>query len=992
MFTWVPFRQALAVTAAVGLCGIAQLHAGAAVTVGTLLHELSDPEYLTRFPDPGYRLLHASSYDRRSITPGTPNWFANLDYNYVLRSETVDDRTEFVLLDATGPGVIVHFWTTTFGHEYTLRVYLDGVRTPVIEGSLTQVVGRDGFIGPPLSFVAPVLSGTSVGHNLYLPIPFNQRCKITVSTPLLPLIEPHHLFYNIDYRVYDSGTEVESYTQDALTRYSAEYAATQFALNAGHPALTATSACSRIEGALPWGGGTRSVTLAGPSAVRLMRFRLAAPDLDQALRSTHLEMDFDDEVRSVACPVGDFFGTGCCVTTGGTWYAKSLTNGTMEVYWPMPFSRRATIRVVNHGLQPVDVCQGEVWSGPYTWDAAASMHFHSAWRDYAFEDSVAQKGKDLNYVTLQGEGRYVGDALSVFNDTTVWWGEGDEKIYVDGETFPSHFGTGTEDYYGYAWCQPNTFSTPFNSQPLGDGNNHKGRTVNVRVRPLDNIPYRSGLRFDMEFWAWQTGRCRFAPTVFWYARPGGRCFSPDPVPKSLLPIPRSTSGVEYAPALCPIGVRAEAESMSVAQLVGGTVTSVSSNGLGLSSDRCLRWRDCHVGDRLTLSWTAGFEGQCRLAARFLSAPATGILRISVNDRVVTNASLLASAAVPVLLDLGSHVLQKGVNTLGIEVTALPPDGGETGFYFDYVENEGPYYVARVAPVVRQRLEGESLRASSSSGSVGTRASSCGLSGGLCAFWRDAVPGATAAFRFESNGERQVPLSGVFLCATNGGVCDVSVNGTTVCGGLDLRRSAPATTNVFLGEHVLTDGTNALEVLVTGCDTGLDSAHLSVGLDCLDIGSVYARRADSLYGLPLLGPYEDPDHDGLMNLFEYAFGGDPSVPDGHALWPQPSLVRRVESTYPAVSYRRREPLGPLAVVGEEGVNLQVDGVAYQVQETQQLGSPVCWTNADARGRTLVVEGTPDDASNGTVSVRMRVTQPLDASAQPERFMRVRVYEP
>ena len=35
--------------------------------------------------------------------------------------------------------------------------------------------------------------------------------------------------------------------------------------------------------------------------------------------------------------------------------------------------------------------------------------------------------------------------------TWVGGGEGDEKVYVDGETFPSHFGTGTEDYYGYAW-------------------------------------------------------------------------------------------------------------------------------------------------------------------------------------------------------------------------------------------------------------------------------------------------------------------------------------------------------------------------------------------------------------------------------------------------------------------------------------------------------------------------------------------------------------
>ena len=45
----------------------------------------------------------------------------------------------------------------------------------------------------------------------------------------------------------------------------------------------------------------------------------------------------------------------------------------------------------------------------------------------------------------------VGDTLALHNGAAAWWGEGDEKIFVDGETFPSHFGTGSEDYYGYSF-------------------------------------------------------------------------------------------------------------------------------------------------------------------------------------------------------------------------------------------------------------------------------------------------------------------------------------------------------------------------------------------------------------------------------------------------------------------------------------------------------------------------------------------------------------
>jgi len=47
----------------------------------------------------------------------------------------------------------------------------------------------------------------------------------------------------------------------------------------------------------------------------------------------------------------------------------------------------------------------------------------------------------------------VGDQVTVLNPDDGWWGEGDEKIYIDEDRdkkFPSHFGAGTEDFYGWA--------------------------------------------------------------------------------------------------------------------------------------------------------------------------------------------------------------------------------------------------------------------------------------------------------------------------------------------------------------------------------------------------------------------------------------------------------------------------------------------------------------------------------------------------------------
>jgi hypothetical protein len=188
--------------------------------------------------------------------------------------------------------------------------------------------------------------------------------------------------------------------------------------------------------------------------------KLTASDLPQGLRSTHFEMDVDGERGAVHVPAGDFFCTGCTVTNGCTWMTEVTTQGVMEAYWVMPYARSATVRMSITASSRSRSSRAR-FGGALMSGNERSLHFHAAWREYPFEDSVSWKGEDLNFVTLVGSGRLVGDSLAIFNDAPSvphpynnWWGEGDEKIYVDGEPFPSHIGTGTEDYYGYAWCRP----------------------------------------------------------------------------------------------------------------------------------------------------------------------------------------------------------------------------------------------------------------------------------------------------------------------------------------------------------------------------------------------------------------------------------------------------------------------------------------------------------------------------------------------------------
>jgi hypothetical protein len=138
----------------------------------------------------------------------------------------------------------------------------------------------------------------------------------------------------------------------------------------------------------------------------------------------------------------------------------------------------------------------------------------------------------LSKRVVEGRGVFVGDTLALHNNallphpkgTGTWWGEGDEKIFVDEEAFPPMIGTGTEDYYGYSWGVGGKFQTPFHPMPLGDANENytkPGRTTNSRVRSLDRIPFKNHLKFDMERLHWQkTAKLDYAVTTHCYAMDG----------------------------------------------------------------------------------------------------------------------------------------------------------------------------------------------------------------------------------------------------------------------------------------------------------------------------------------------------------------------------------------------------------------------------------------------------------------------------------------
>lgn len=500
------------------------------ITMRSLLRDMASPETLTRYPSPSFRLFQFSSYDRLSVHPDSAGWFANNDYTQFIREETTNGRREFVMLEAEGPGAIVRWWMT-FGNANALnsyiRVYIDGQEEPVIEGMAPQLVGGGVLAPEPLSTsVSPLTEPQRRGYNLYLPIPFAEKCRITLendSVMITPQRRTPSIYYNIDARIYEEGTRVMSARSGVFREDTLAVAECASALLAKSSAGAGRDIKRELNGAISPGSELSATVSEGGLAVRGLSLLLSAPDTAAALKGTVIRLFFDGR-QTAEVPAGNFFGTGYSYNSYSTRFTGTDPDGTLRSSWLMPFRDSCRISILNVTDDTLTV-SAQFSLVPYNWDKN-SMHFGASFRDYpGFETAGSEHTggtglhSDLNIADLKGRGVYAGDAVLVFNTADAWWGEGDEKIYVDGEAFPSSFGTGTEDYFGYAWCRPELFDHPLIAQPAGYGNFHPGMSVNMRYRILDAIPFSESLKVDLEMWHWVKTTIDFSATAYYYTVP-----------------------------------------------------------------------------------------------------------------------------------------------------------------------------------------------------------------------------------------------------------------------------------------------------------------------------------------------------------------------------------------------------------------------------------------------------------------------------------------
>lgn len=501
------------------------------ITTATLLNEMIKYRSVAEWSQPSYTTAQASSYDRRSIAADKPGWFANTDQNQFIRMEENQSRQEYVMMDAAGPGAVVRFWLTTQVKPGTIRFYLDENKTPAIEIPAYDLLKAGLDLGPALLNPHSSYEASGKGGNtLYLPIPYQKHCKITFEfADSAGRKAPH--YYQINYRRYSAPTIVKTFSKEDLLAYKATVANTEKIL--WHP--TASGSSSKVNQQLHVSAKTEgSVVLPkGNAAIAqlIISFSAAKNNNEESVyRSTILKIEFDGK-QTVWCPLGDFAGSGYGRKLVKSWYREMTEEGKVISRWLMPYQKSARISIINTGDDEINVTI-DASIAKWTWNER-SMYFHCSYKseekikdakwDYdvnklAAADTAAPI--EWNFINIKGEGIYVGNTLAVDNLMKTWYGEGDAKAYVDGELFPSEFGTGLEDYYNTSWAPVVLYQTPFANAPRADNESSFGHNTFTRTRNLDGIPFKKSFRYDLEMLSWDGGFINAASTVYWYGKPG----------------------------------------------------------------------------------------------------------------------------------------------------------------------------------------------------------------------------------------------------------------------------------------------------------------------------------------------------------------------------------------------------------------------------------------------------------------------------------------
>ncbi len=264
----------------------------------------------------------------------------------------------------------------------------------------------------------------------------------------------------------------------------------------------------------------------GPGAIRHI-WMTTRPNA-KSLRSLVIRAWWEgQEHPSIECPLGDLFGMahGRPVPYQSAVHSLGPKAG-MNLWLPMPFDKRAKFTITNEGKERASL----FYQIDYTLQRPfpeKTGRLHVCFR----RENPTTLKQDFELLPQRTQqGRFIGSLMGIRSEKPHWWGEGEMKVYLDGDKqFPTICGTGSEDYVGLSWGMQQV-QFLYNGCALNQKNANGHTFVTMyRWHLPDPIAWKKDARITIQQIAWHHGlketQDDWSCATFWY----------EPVPSEPLP-------------------------------------------------------------------------------------------------------------------------------------------------------------------------------------------------------------------------------------------------------------------------------------------------------------------------------------------------------------------------------------------------------------------------------------------------------------------------
>jgi len=449
-----------------------------------------------------WRTLQASGYDRGGGFYDSGNFLR------------VEPGRHYVMLETEGPGCIDRMWFTRKSTEepYDLLFYLDNRQSPALRIGIDELCAGT---RPP--FVAPFVGSVNLARYCYVPVGYRSYCKVV----LVPTAPPErytyrensagekilHVYYQLTYRKLPKGHAVRPFRAElepeevraqvlAAERWRQCGSTVWSPLRVSKPVPNASELATDV----PPHQETELFRQTGAGVIRELHVRLTGEVAANALR---LLIFWDGELQpAVDAPLGTFFAAPDRKSdVHGLW--TGANGGEYYCYLPMPYRKSARIVVRSDAAMATTLSARVIASAARPEPDDAYLYAR------AYDHQPPLPNAHYEVMNAVGRGHFVGLVMDRPGNM-----EGDDQFYVDGEREPSIHGTGTEDFFSFAWGFSHLAGLP-----LHGITRHAGAAIPYRFHLPAGVPFQKSLRLVFEHGHANEHQGRYSGVAFYYLLP-----------------------------------------------------------------------------------------------------------------------------------------------------------------------------------------------------------------------------------------------------------------------------------------------------------------------------------------------------------------------------------------------------------------------------------------------------------------------------------------